>query len=85
MLLWCILTTLLVYLVTGSVFVGLLRIGQKKRYNVGAGVMFILSAGWKVLSYDLIICKIHMYMYTYVYMYIYMYLLMKVTVFTLYY
>lgn len=48
----------LVYLVMGSLWVILLKVGHKKwHFKVGAGVLFVLSALWKMISKDAVLSK----------------------------
>lgn len=58
-LLWSVVTSFLVYLVMGGLWVGLLKVGHKRwRFKAGAGLLFVLSAGWKMISKDAVACKI---------------------------
>ncbi|XP_019854604.1 PREDICTED: transmembrane protein 170B-like [Amphimedon queenslandica] len=55
-LLWSVMSSSLVYLVMGSLWVTLLKVGHKKwHFKFGAGVLFVLSALWKMISKDAIL------------------------------
>ena len=57
MLLWAVVTSLLVYFIVGVLWVALLRVGQKKSIKLAAAGVFVISAGWKMVSHDAIVCK----------------------------